>query len=93
MRSNAAEAPCIAFKKQTREGLGCEVADGNVRGKNKCCLFANHSRQLDRRAPISNQQGTGIILSKIFFATSKVNDRDHLFCLDDFGKNFRIDSQ
>ena len=42
-------------------------------------LTANHSRQLDRRsAHLINQQGTGIILSKIFFATSKLNDRDHL---------------
>lgn len=41
-------------------------------------LTVNHSRQLDLRSAHLNQQGTGIILSKFFFATSKLNDRDHL---------------
>ena len=56
------------------------MADGYLRGKNKCCLTANHFRQLDRRsAHLKTSKGTGIILSKIFFATSKLIDRDHLF--------------
>ena len=35
-------------------------------------LTANHFRQLDRRSAHLFIQGTGIILTKIFFATSKL---------------------